>query len=197
MSIAKCPALTQRTPLVRFLWPVAGVGRQLNANRLGAVAEGDPGCQGNPDGPAHRILLGRRSRPRGRGVGRRSARACVALADSEAIFRAQEPNKRMRDQAARVSRALCRSRVVAEMHQRAPSCSPATRRGGVAAYAESVSPQAGRRCARLCRAEFRQHSVSHAARLRPARTVHSQLEMSRGARWPPGRPGLRGFELRR
>jgi hypothetical protein len=43
----------------------------------------------------------------------------VALADSEAIFRAQEPNKRMRDQAARVSRALCRSRVVAEMHQRA------------------------------------------------------------------------------
>jgi hypothetical protein len=67
----------------------------------------------------------------------------------------------------------------------------------VAAYAESVSPQAGRRCARLCRAEFRQHSVSHAARLRPARTVHSQLEMSRGARWPLGRPGLRGFELRR
>jgi hypothetical protein len=43
----------------------------------------------------------------------------LALADSEAIFRAQEPNKRMRDQAARVSRALCRSRVVAEMHQRA------------------------------------------------------------------------------
>jgi hypothetical protein len=119
MSIAKCPALTQRTPLVRFSWPVAGVGRQLNANRLGAVAEGDPGCQGNPDGPAHRILLGRRFRPRGRGVGRRSARACVALADSEAIFWAQEPNKRMRDQAARVSRALCRSRVVAEMHQRA------------------------------------------------------------------------------
>jgi hypothetical protein len=29
-----------------------------------------------------------------------------------------EPNKRMGDQAARVSRALCRSRVVAEMHQR-------------------------------------------------------------------------------
>jgi hypothetical protein len=39
----------------------------------------------------------------------------VALADCEAIFRAQEPNKRMRDQAARVSRALCRTRVVAEM----------------------------------------------------------------------------------
>jgi hypothetical protein len=42
----------------------------------------------------------------------------VALADCEAIFRAQETNKRMRDQAARVCRALCRSRVVAEMHQR-------------------------------------------------------------------------------
>jgi hypothetical protein len=36
----------------------------------------------------------------------------------EAIFRLQEPKKRMRDQAARVCRALCRTRVVAEMHQR-------------------------------------------------------------------------------
>jgi hypothetical protein len=42
----------------------------------------------------------------------------VALADCGAIFRAQEPNKRMRDNAALVCRALCRSRVVAEMHQR-------------------------------------------------------------------------------
>ena len=42
----------------------------------------------------------------------------VALGDYEAIFRAQETNKRMRDQAARVCRALCRTRVVAEMHQR-------------------------------------------------------------------------------
>jgi hypothetical protein len=41
-----------------------------------------------------------------------------ALADCEAIFRAREPNKRMRDQAARVNRALFRSRVVAEMYQR-------------------------------------------------------------------------------
>jgi hypothetical protein len=41
----------------------------------------------------------------------------VALGDYEAIFRAQE-NKRMRDNAALVCRALCRSRVVAEMHQR-------------------------------------------------------------------------------
>jgi hypothetical protein len=38
-----------------------------------------------------------------------------ALADCEAIFRAQQTNKRMRDNAARVSRALCRSRVVAAM----------------------------------------------------------------------------------
>jgi hypothetical protein len=42
----------------------------------------------------------------------------VARADCEAIFRAQETNKRMRDQAARICRALCRTRVVAEMYQR-------------------------------------------------------------------------------
>ena len=42
----------------------------------------------------------------------------VALADCEAIFRARETNKRMRDNAARVCRALCRARVVAEMYQR-------------------------------------------------------------------------------
>jgi hypothetical protein len=34
------------------------------------------------------------------------------------IFRAEETIKRMKDQAARVCCALCRSRVVAEMHQR-------------------------------------------------------------------------------
>ncbi len=42
----------------------------------------------------------------------------AALADCEALFRVQEPNKRMRDQAGRVSRAMCRVCVVAEMHQR-------------------------------------------------------------------------------
>jgi hypothetical protein len=42
----------------------------------------------------------------------------IALADCEPIFRAREDNKRMKDQAARVCRALCRTRVVAEMHQR-------------------------------------------------------------------------------
>ena len=42
----------------------------------------------------------------------------VALNDCEAIFRTREDNKRMKDQAARVCRALCRTRVVAEMHQR-------------------------------------------------------------------------------
>ena len=41
-----------------------------------------------------------------------------ALADCEAIFQAQQTNKRMRDNAARVSRALFRSRVVREMYQR-------------------------------------------------------------------------------
>jgi hypothetical protein len=42
----------------------------------------------------------------------------VALASCEAIFRARETNKRMRDKAALVCRALCCARVVAEMHQR-------------------------------------------------------------------------------
>ena len=35
----------------------------------------------------------------------------VALAKCEAIFRLQEPKKRMRDQAAHACRALCRVRV--------------------------------------------------------------------------------------
>ena len=41
-----------------------------------------------------------------------------ALGDCEAIFRAGQPYKHMRDQTALVCRALCRSRVVAEMNQR-------------------------------------------------------------------------------
>ena len=43
-----------------------------------------------------------------------------ALADCEAILRAQEEgsNKRMRDQAARVCRALCRTRVAEELQRR-------------------------------------------------------------------------------
>jgi hypothetical protein len=48
---------------------------------------------------------------------RRGVRA-AAIGDCEAIFRAQESNEHIRDQAGRVCRALCRSRVVAEMHQR-------------------------------------------------------------------------------
>jgi hypothetical protein len=42
----------------------------------------------------------------------------VALADCEAIFRAGQRYKHMRDQTALVGHALCRSRIVAEMHQR-------------------------------------------------------------------------------
>ena len=42
----------------------------------------------------------------------------VALADCEAIFRAQEPNKRMRDQAAPACRALCSARVAEELQRR-------------------------------------------------------------------------------
>ncbi len=41
----------------------------------------------------------------------------VALADGEAIFRAQEPNKRMRDKAAQACRALCRARVAGEFER--------------------------------------------------------------------------------
>jgi hypothetical protein len=40
------------------------------------------------------------------------------LAKSEAIFRLQEPKKRMRDQAAHACRALCRARVAEELHRR-------------------------------------------------------------------------------
>ena len=42
----------------------------------------------------------------------------VALADCEAIFQAQEPNKRMRDKAAHACRALCRVRVAEELQRR-------------------------------------------------------------------------------
>jgi hypothetical protein len=41
-----------------------------------------------------------------------------ALAKCEAIFRLQEPKKRMRDQAAHACRALCRARIVEEMQRR-------------------------------------------------------------------------------
>ena len=41
----------------------------------------------------------------------------VAIADCEAIFRAQEVNTRMRDRAAHACRVLCRARVVEEMQR--------------------------------------------------------------------------------
>jgi ethanolamine utilization microcompartment shell protein EutL len=37
----------------------------------------------------------------------------VALADCEALFRVQEPNKRMKDKAAHACHALCRARSAA------------------------------------------------------------------------------------
>ena len=43
-------------------------------------------------------------------------RARVALVDCEAIFRAQEMNKRMKDKAAHACRALCRARVADHSH---------------------------------------------------------------------------------
>jgi hypothetical protein len=42
----------------------------------------------------------------------------VALADCEVIFRAQETNKRMKDQAAHACRTLCRARVAEELLRR-------------------------------------------------------------------------------
>ena len=42
----------------------------------------------------------------------------MALADCEALFRVQEPNKRMKDKAAHACHALCRSRVVEEIRHR-------------------------------------------------------------------------------
>jgi ethanolamine utilization microcompartment shell protein EutL len=42
----------------------------------------------------------------------------VALADCEAIFRAQETNKRMKDKAAHACHALCRARVAEELQRR-------------------------------------------------------------------------------
>jgi hypothetical protein len=41
----------------------------------------------------------------------------VALGDYEAIFRAQEPNRRTRDQAADACRTLCRARVAEEFER--------------------------------------------------------------------------------
>jgi hypothetical protein len=48
----------------------------------------------------------------------RSVRACVALADCEQIFRAQEVNKRMREKAAHACQVLFRARVVEEIRLR-------------------------------------------------------------------------------
>ena len=45
----------------------------------------------------------------------------VALADCEAIFRAQEPNKRMKDKAAHACHALCRARVAESSPRGTPS----------------------------------------------------------------------------
>jgi len=41
----------------------------------------------------------------------------VALADCEAIFRAQETHKRMKDKAAHACHALCRARLVEEIQR--------------------------------------------------------------------------------
>jgi hypothetical protein len=49
-----------------------------------------------------------------------------ALADCEAIFRLEEPKKRIRDQAARACRALCRARVADELQRRRERASEST-----------------------------------------------------------------------
>jgi hypothetical protein len=47
---------------------------------------------------------------------RRAVRA--GLADCEAVFRAQESNRRMKDKAAHACHSLCRARVAEEMRRR-------------------------------------------------------------------------------
>jgi hypothetical protein len=58
------------------------------------------------------------SRSRAKTLMRSARRVRVALADCEEIFRAQETNERMRDQAAHACRALCRARVADELQRR-------------------------------------------------------------------------------
>jgi hypothetical protein len=48
----------------------------------------------------------------------RPGRGCGSPAKCEAIFRLQEPKKRMRDQAAHACRSLCRARVAEELQRR-------------------------------------------------------------------------------
>ena len=76
------------------------------------------GWLGKPNGPAHRILLGDVLALAGEGPDAVQEGVRVALAKCEAIFRLQEPKKRMRDQAAHACRALCRARVAEELQRR-------------------------------------------------------------------------------
>ena len=69
----------------------------------------------------------------------------VALADCEAIFRAQEPKKRMRDQPAHACRALCRARVAEELQRRR-----GTRIGVHLKLVLSVLDRAGLSCPAPC-----------------------------------------------
>ena len=64
----------------------------------------------------------------------------VALADCEAIFRAQETHKSMKDKAAHACHALCRARLVEEIQRREGN---ATRRS-LEARAERHRPAAAK-----------------------------------------------------
>ena len=137
----ECPSEPHRRPLVRlagwglsdyplsprpslgFLWRGAFSERTGDAGDVTSLAMCDYRSglahRRAPDGPAHRIIPGRRPRARGRRTGARSAMGCASLsADCAAIFRAQEPNKRMKDKAARACRALCRARVADKLQRR-------------------------------------------------------------------------------
>ena len=57
------------------------------------------------------------SRARGRRTGRGPQGGARRPADCEAIFRARETNKRMRDKAAHACHALCRARVAEELQR--------------------------------------------------------------------------------
>jgi hypothetical protein len=97
LFLARCGAFRRRTAIRKLTGGIAGETPWTSAL--------------NPSWPTF-------SRSRAKTLTRSARGVRVVLADCEAIFRAQETNKRMRDNAALVCRPLCRARVVAEMHQR-------------------------------------------------------------------------------
>ena len=68
----------------------------------------------------------------------------VALADCEQIFKAQEVNRRMKDEAAHACHVLCRARVVEEMQRRKGTASAEHIEVCVECYRRATLPRQGR-----------------------------------------------------